>query len=235
MKKQTIVKIRTTVLCMLFSSAFLISRSQNCNYAKVLNTAPFTIDVLETKWQTFTADPGFKILADAVAKQGFIRIAKNEKAAWGFSASYISDSVLGTSPQQAVVCSYDFYRKTSTGIQMCSMIWRKVGGTTYKSYIVFPVGETNFYTAIEKSTEFYIDDNNTIQQAHSFGKCWANCVFKRFSATNCAAAMAACGGAAAGLVSLSIGVTTPIALGIFGGCAGIFCLAPLAICAAYCL
>jgi hypothetical protein len=235
MKKQTIQIIKIMLMIIPFLTSVYKAQSQYCNFSKVLNTTPFTVSELESKWQTFTSDPGFKILADAVTKQGFIRIAKNEKTAWGFNSKYISDSVLGTSVQEALVCTYDFYRKTTSGIQMCSMVWRKVGGTTYKSYIVFPVGENDFYTAIEKSTEFFVDENNTIQQAHSFGKCWARCVFKRFSATNCAAAMAACGAAAAGLVALGIGVTTPIALGIFGGCAGVFCLAPLAICAAYCL
>src|SRR5438105_5590903 len=157
MKKQTIQTIKIMLMgIIMFLSVVYKAQSQNCNFSKVINTTPFTLDQLESKWLTFTSDPGFKILADAVAKQGFIRIAKNEKTAWGFNASYISDSVLGTSPQQAVICTYDFYRKTTAGVQMCSMVWRKVGGTTYKSYIVFPVGETNFYTAIEKSTEFFI-------------------------------------------------------------------------------
>jgi hypothetical protein len=231
MKKRTI----PLLLLVILTSVMYQAQSQNCNFSKVVSTKPFSINELESKWQTYTKDAGFKILADAVAKEGFIRIAKNEKAAWGFAAGYISDSVLGTSQQEAEVCSFDFYKKTADGIQMCSMVWRKVGATVYKAYIIFPVGEKDFATAMDKSTEFYVDENNSIQKAHSFGKCWAKCLFKRFSATNCTTAMAACGAASAGLVAAGIGVTTPIALGIFGGCAGIFCLAPLAICAAYCL
>lgn len=222
------------VTIVIFSSVSGI-QAQNCNFSKVVNTNVFSIDVLERKWEGYIRDAAFKTLVDEVKRQGFIRIEKNEKTAWGFDAKYISDSVLGTSEQNAEVCSFDFYKKTATGVQMCSMVWRKVGGTAYKAFIIFPVGEKDFTTAMDKSTEFYADENNKIQRAHSFGKCWSKCVFKRFSASNCAGALASCGGAAAGLVALGIGVTTPIALGIFGACAGIFCLGPLAICAAYCL
>ncbi len=231
--KKPIARILLSVV--VFLSAVFCGKAQNCNYSKVVNTNVFNISTLEKKWEGYIRDAGFKALLDEVKSQGFIRIDKNEKAAWGFDAKYISDSVLGTSEQNAEVCSFDFYRKTTGGVQMCSMVWRKVGGTAYKAYIIFPVGEKDFSTAMDKSTEFYADDNNKVQRAHSFGKCWSKCVFKRFSATNCAGAMAACGGAAAGLVGLGIGVTTPIALGIFGACAGVFCLGPLAICAAYCL
>lgn len=228
--------ISKIVLVTVIVFGFIVSgKSQNCNYSKVVNTNVFSIDILEKKWEGYTKDMGFKLLLDEVKKQGFVRIEKNEKTAWGFDAIYISDSVLGTSEQNAEVCSFDFYKKTATGIQMCSMVWRKVGGTVYKAYIVFPVGEKDFTTAMDKSTEYYADENNKIQKAHSFGKCWSKCVFKRFSASNCAGALASCGGASAALVALGIGITTPIALGIFGVCAGVFCLSPLAICAAYCL
>lgn len=211
------------------------AKSQNCNFSKVTGTNVFSIDVLEKKWTGYIQDAAFKVLLEDVKRQGFTRIEKNEKTAWGFDANYIADSVLGTSEQEAEVCSFDFYKKTATGVQMCSMVWRKVGGTIYKAYIIFPVGEKDFVTAMDKSMEFYADENNKIQRAHSFGKCWSKCVFKRFNATNCASSMAACGAVAAGLTVAGIGVTTPIALGIFGACAGVFCLAPLAICAAYCL
>jgi hypothetical protein len=210
-------------------------QAQNCNLSKVVNTKVFTLTELESKWASYVKDVEFKTLVDAVTSQGFIRIAKNEKTAWGFDADFVSDTVLGTSAQNAEVCSFDFYKKTSGAIQMCSMVWRKVGGTIYKAYIIFPVGEADFAKAMEKSTEYFINDNGKVELAHSFGKCWAKCLFKRFSATNCASSMAACGAAAAGLTAAGIGVTAPIALGIFGGCAGVFCLAPLAICAAYCL
>lgn len=235
MKKTTFKVIRLLLALVVCSVLAFNAKAQNCNFSKVVKTNVYSISVLEKKWEAYAKDAGFKVLLEEVKKQGFTRIEKNEKTAWGFDATYIADSVLGTSEQDAEVCSFDFYKKTAAGVQMCSMVWRKVGGTTYKAYIIFPVGEKDFVTAMEKSTEFYADENNKIQKAHSFGKCWAKCVFKRFNATGCSGAMAACGAAAAGVAVAGIGVTTPIALGIFGACAGVFCLAPLAICAAYCL
>lgn len=235
MKKLIFQTTRLLLALIMCSVMVFNAKSQNCNFSKVINTNVFSIDVLEKKWTGYTQDPGFKVLLDDVKRQGFTRIEKNEKTAWGFDANYIADSVLGTSEQDAEVCSFDFYKKTAGGVQMCSMVWRKVGGTIYKAYIIFPVGEKDFVSAMDKSTEFYADENNKIQKAHSFGKCWSKCVFKRFNATGCASAMAACGAAAAGLTVAGIGVTTPVALGIFGACAGVFCVAPLAICAAYCL
>jgi hypothetical protein len=235
MKKRN---FQIVIACIFLLTAAMFNSSlmaQGCNNSKVVNTSVFPIAKLETKWTSYVADKGFATLLAAVKKEGFIRIEKNEKAAWGFDAGFIADTSLGTSEQKAEVCSFDFYRKTDKGVQMCTMVWRKVGSEIYKAYIVYPVGEKNIQTALEKSDEFYVDENNKIQKAHSFGKCWAKCVFKRFNATACSSAMAACGGAAAGLTLAGIGVTTPIALGIFGACAGVFCLAPLAICAAYCL
>jgi len=230
-----LTKIKMLLALIVFSVTAFNVHAQNCNYSKMVNTKVFPIEVLEKKWDTYIKDPGFKALLDEVKSQGFIRIAKNEKAAWGFDAKFISDTLLGTSQQEAEICSFDFYRKTEKDVQMFTMVWRKVGGTVYKAYILFPEGEKNIETALNRSTEFYADENNKIQKAHSFGKCWAKCVFKRFNAVACTGAMAACGGAAAALTVAGIGVTTPTALGIFGACAGVFCLAPLAICAAYCL
>jgi len=229
------IKRISTMLVVIFSIISYTGQAQNCNNGKILDHKQFDLRTLESKWDTYVKNPGFKALLEEVKSQGFTRIEKNDKTAWGFKADFVSDAELGTSPQEAEVCAFDFYKKTPGGGQLCSMLWRKVGGTIYKAYIIFPEGEKDAARSFEKSIEYYADENNKIQRAHSFGKCWAKCIFKRFSATNCAGAIVACGAAAAGLTALGLGITTPVALGIFGACAGIACLYPLAICAAYCL
>jgi hypothetical protein len=226
-------------ICMITIAMIAITCSQataqDCNNGKVLNHKQFDLNTLEGKWSTYITNPGFKALLNEVKAKGFKRLEKNDKMSWGFSADIISDTELSTSPQQSEVCAFDFYKKTATGVQFCSMLWRKVGGTVYKAYVIFPEGEKDFSTAFEKSIEYYADDNNKIQKAHSFGRCWSRCLDRRFSSSKCAGAIVGCGAAAAGLVGLGIGVTTPIALGVFGVCAGITCLFPLASCAARCL
>lgn len=227
--------IHITFILLIFLSLSPALVNGQCGTAKFTSTTAYSIDVLEQKWAAYVNDPGFKNLLLAVSKQGFVRIANNNKAAWGFKGSYIPDSLNNNGVQPTEICAFDFYKKTATGGQMCSMVWRKVGGTVYRAYIIFPEGITDFAKAFEASTEFYADENNQIQKAQSFGKCWARCLRRDFKASNCVNAMISCGTAAATLTTLGIGVTTPIALGIFGSCAGVFCLLPLAICAAVCL
>jgi hypothetical protein len=231
--KKNALKLITTLLLIVLS--YSNSIAQDCMFSKITNSNQYKIDKLESKWQDYLNDPGFKVVVEYVKKMGFIRIDKNDKAAWGFDANFILDSTLGTSEQYAEFCGFDFYKKTDKGVQMCSIIWREVGNTIYKACIIFPEGEKDAKTTFEKSTEFYVDKNNKIQLAHSFGKCWAKCVFKKLKSSKCAAAIAVCGAAAGGLVLAGVGVTTPVAIGIFAVCASWDCIMPLAICAAYCL
>lgn len=209
--------------------------SQECTFGKVQMKKQFSLAELESKWAIYLKDPGFKAVADNLAGLGFKRIANNDKFAWGYTGSFTSDTVLGTSPQPVEVCVFDYYKKTATGGQMATVVWRKVSETIYKAYILFPEGVKDVATSMERSLEYYADNTNKIQKADSYGKCWSKCVFKRFNATNCAGAITACAGAAAAAAAAGIGVTTPIALGIFAACAGVFCLYPLAVCLAYCL
>ena len=228
----TIKSISTFVICALLATISLKTTAQDCT-GKITNHKQFDIKTLESKWTTYTRNPGFKILLDDVKRQGFTRIENNERTAWGFDADFTIDPAL-SSPQDTEICAFDFYKKTSTGVQFCSMLWKKVGGTLYRAYIIFPEGEKDVAKAFEKSQEFFVDENNKIQKAKSFGRCWSRCLDKRFSSANCAGAMVVCGAAAGGLVLAGIGVTTPIALGAFAFCAGITCLFPLATCAAAC-
>ncbi len=231
--KKSFLKL-LTFIALMFSFA-TTAQAQDCMFSKISNSNQYKIDKLESKWQAYLNDPGFKTVTDYVKKLGFVRINNNEKAAWGFEAKFVLDTTLGTSEQYAEFCGFDFYKKTDKGVQMCSVIWREVGNTIYKACIIFPEGEKDPKTALEKSQEFYADKDNKLQLAHSFGKCWAKCVFKRTSSTKCAAAIVVCGAAAGGLVAAGLGVSTPFAIGAFSVCAGWVCILPLAICAAYCL
>jgi hypothetical protein len=231
--KKNMFKLMTALLMLVLSYSNTIA--QDCMFSKITNSNQYKIDKLESKWQDYLNDPGFKAIFEYVKKMGFTRIAKNEKAAWGFDANFVLDSTLGTSEQYAEFCGFDFYKKTDKGIQMCSIIWREVGNTIYKACIIFPEGENDSKIALEKSQEYFADKNNKIQLAHSFGKCWAKCVFKRLNSTKCAAAIVGCGAAAGGLTLAGLGVTTGFAIGVFAVCASWSCIMPLAICAAYCL
>ena len=176
----------------------------------------------------------FKLLIAEVKKNGFKRIDKNEKTAWGYSGKLLRDSTKESVSDDVEICLFDFYKKTANGAQTLTMVWRRVGNETYKCYMEFPENEKNGETAMNKAVEYTVDNSGNITLAHSFSRCWSSCVFTRFSATNCGAAVLACSAAAAALVAAGLGVTIPVAAATMLSCAGVFCLSPLTICLAYC-
>lgn len=209
-------------------------KSAGAERSKIDKMHTFNLNELEGKWDKYTKDPNFKILLAKVKSEGYIRLDKNEKTAWGYSGSLLRDSTKKSAGDEVEICVFDFYRKTKGGAQTLTMVWRQVGTDIYKCYMEFPENEKNGEAALEKAVEYSVDQNGKIALEHSFSRCWSRCVFTRFSATGCAAAMVACGGGAAALVAAGVGVTLPVAMGIMLGCAGVFCLSPLAICLAFC-
>src|SRR2546430_6280828 len=71
----------------------------------------FNLSELEKNWSTYTKDKGFSILLAEVKKNGFERLANNERTAWGISGHFKGHKTVE-------VCGFDFYKKTPTGIQM---------------------------------------------------------------------------------------------------------------------
>lgn len=232
MKK--IMLVNRLFIILLLTGYSLLTYAQDCSFGKIENMKAFTINQLDQQYNRYNTNAGFKAVTKQMATLGFKRLVGKKEFAWGYTGHMIYDTVLGTSPQPVEICVFDFYKKTPTGAQMASVIWRKVGGAVYKCYIIFPEGEKDIEKAFERSIEYYADTNNKLVKAKSFGRCWAKCVFKRFKASNCGRDIFTCAGAAAAAAAAGIGVTTPLALGIFGLCSSIFCLHPLAICLAYC-
>ena len=211
-----------------------LEKSAGAEKSKVDKLKVFNLNELEGNWTKYTKDPNFKILLDDLKKKGFTRIEKNEKTSWGYEGKLLRDSLVSSVSEAVEICAFDFHKKTATGGQMASMVWRKVGNEIYKCYMIFPENDKDTQNALEKTQEFTVTENGKIEPSNSLGRCWSKCVFERFSAFGCAGAMALCTGAAVGLVAAGLGVTTGVALAILFSCAGVFCLSPLAICLAYC-
>ena len=187
-----------------------------------------------TNWGKYMKDADFKLLVANLKQEGFKKADEHENFSWGYSGKLVKDSTqAGATGENVEISVFDFYKKTANGFQLASIIWRNVGGDIYKASMVYPENEKEIQPALEKAVEKTVE-NGKIVLAHSLSRCWSNCVFSRFTAINCAAALTVCGGAAVALVALSLGVTQGAALAVLAGCAGTFCLLPLAICLAYC-
>lgn len=137
------------------------------------NFPAFSNSQLKTKWAEFQKDKSFSLLQSEVARKGFKR-AESEKSQWGFEGEMIDRS--GKS-QKVLFCVYDFVKpgKAKGSKQTCSMIWRKVGDSVYKAYVVLPEGEKNIEKALDASEEWYADAKG-IHKANSWGKCFKKCV-----------------------------------------------------------
>jgi len=149
-------------------------KSAGSEKAKIHKMHNFSLDELEGKWAKYSADPSFKLLIAEVKKNGFKRIDKNEKTAWGYSGKLLRDSTKESVSDDVEICLFDFYKKTANGAQTLTMVWRRVGSETYKCYMEFPENEKNGETAMNKAVEYTVDNNGNITLAHSFSRCWSS-------------------------------------------------------------
>ena len=209
-------------------------KSAGAQKSTIKNMRVFKKNDNDANWGKYIKDADFKLLVQNLKQEGFKKADEHENFSWGYSGKLIKDSTQGTSTGEDVEISvFDFYKKTSAGFQLASIIWRNVGGDIYKASMVYPENEKELQPALVNAVEKTVE-NGKIALAHSLSRCWANCVFSRFTAVNCVAALTVCGGAAAALVALPLGVTQGAALAVLAGCAGVFCVLPLAVCLAYC-
>lgn len=195
----------------------------------IYNRKDFTYSEMKANWSNFSNDAAWKVVVAEMKRQGF-SLLDNENTMWGMAGYAINP--LTRTKEAVVFCAFDFYKKGYDGL--ASMVWIKKGGKTYKCCITFPQNEKNADSAFAKSIEYYVDGNNTLQKAKSFGRCWrrackANCP------SFCLSAITTCGGVAIALATAGLGITTPVAIGIFAGCAGVTCGGCLAVQALSCL
>ena len=209
-------------------------KSAGAQKSTIKNMRVFKKNDNDANWGKYMKDADFKLLVQNLKQEGFKKADEHENFSWGYSGKLIKDSTQSASAGEDVeICVFDFYKKTAGGFQLASIVWRNVGGDIYKASMVYPENEKELQPALVNAVEKTVE-NGKIVLAHSLSRCWANCVFSRFTALNCAAALTVCGGAAVALVALPLGVTQGAALAVLAGCAGAFCVLPLAICLAYC-
>lgn len=167
---------------LLVNSIIIITASRGQDVQKVLteattpsqsNIAFFTPEELTKKWAEFMKDKSWIALEKDVASKKFHRIL-NKEASWGFTGTIINDK---NEKVPAIFCAFDFL-DTANIKQGCSMIWTKVGTKSYKSYLIFPSGETkDFNRKFGMSEEWFVDESTaTVQKAHSWGKNFLKCV-----------------------------------------------------------
>jgi hypothetical protein len=170
------------IMLLITSSITLASTSRGQDFKKALTEATtpsqnninfFSPEELTKKWEEFMKDKSWITLAKDVASKKFHRIL-NKEASWGFNGTIINDK---GEKVPAIFCAFDFL-DTANIKQGCSMVWTKVGNKSYKSYLIFPSGETkDIERKFGMSEEWFVDEaTGTIQKAHSWGKNFIKCV-----------------------------------------------------------
>lgn len=128
----------------------------------------FMPEELEENWKKFTSDKEFKILIANLDKKGFVRI---KDAKWGFKGTVLENK----KKVDALFCVFDCVNKKNPNI-IASVIWRKVGKSSYKAYLLFPEEGKTLDEKLDKKEEWYIASNGDIKKANSWGTCFKKCV-----------------------------------------------------------
>lgn len=208
----------------------------------------FSPDEMTKLWEKFGGDEDWKLLTGEVRGRKFKRYEVKE-GSWGFSGTVVDEK---GKKVPVMFCAYDFYNPNEKEGQGCSMVWRQVGDQIYKAYLVFPVGEKSMDKALLLSEEWF-SSGGKIQKAHSFGRCFRNCIggntasvvlegpfgfktlVKADCKNSCLAGVAICGGVTAILSVASGGLGVPATIAVFFGCAGVACAPCFAACALGCM
>jgi hypothetical protein len=169
---QTLLKKITMLTAAgLLIASVVLAQSPNVN--KRDSFPALSTKQLKMKWTEFQKDKAFTLLMAEVKRKGFKQV-DNEKAQWGYEGELTDKAGKN---QKVLFCIYDFAKpgKDKRYVQTCSMIWRKVGDSIYKAYVVLPEGVTNVEKALEASDEWYADEKG-VHKANSWGKCFKKCV-----------------------------------------------------------
>ena len=222
---------------------------------KMLEEAPsLSESELNELWTSFSNEKDFGALLKNVHEKGFEKI-KAKEAAWGYKGEFIGKDNKVT---PFLFCVYDFYNPKSKSGQGCTMVYKRLGNSTYKAYIVFPEGEKDVKKAFAGSKEWYVDPEAKVQVAHSWSKCFPACVsssgklpgldvdikngkvqigkstYSISCLGTCGFAAAICGSLVTAITIATGGVTVPVAVAVLLGCAGP-CAGCLALCAIGCM
>lgn len=219
------IKLAAIILFTGIAAAFTQVKAQDSVYSKKV----YTYTEMKTNWSNFSTDPGWKTVISDLRAKGW-ELINHEKTMWGMEG-YVIDSLTRTK-QRVVFCAFDFGKKGYNAF--ASAVWLKRGEKMYKASIVFPSAEKDVETAFLNSVELYVDPFNKLQKANSFGRCWRR-ESRKDCPSFCLSSITTCATAAATLAAAGLGITTPVAIGIFAGCAGFGCVGCLAVQAIQCL
>lgn len=216
---------------LLLTLLILISMPTICFSQKMVKMCNLTPAELQAKFNSLSGEAGMKVLQSELTGRRFSKLS-TEGTSYGFTGTF-SDETGKVVPVEFY--AFDYYNRSTH--QMGSIIWRNNGKSIYKAYLTFKAGEKDFGDAMETSVEMYVDGNNKIQKASSFGRCWKRCVFKNCVGW-CVGAISICAAATATLAIASAGPTAGIGVGaavaIFAGCAGVTCGTCFGVCAVGC-
>jgi hypothetical protein len=169
----------------------------------------FSPKQMNALWDRFATDQAWQVVAQEAKQRGLARV-RDEKAAWGFEGTTADG-------QEVLICLYDLAGKDAKGSTRATVVWAKVGKEVYKAIIVLDNAK-DFDQAVEKSLELYVDKNQKLQKANSFGRCLRRRLRDQCGAT-CLASAVGCALSPFGLAS-----SVACFAAICGGCATIAAL-----------
>jgi hypothetical protein len=138
----------------------------------------FSPKEMDMMWEKFSTDKAWQVIAKEADAKGFKKIT-NKEASWGFEGELKTKE---GKVEKVVFCTFDFLNPKNIK-QGCSMVWGKVGDKSYKAYLIFPEGVTDPEKKFEQSLEWYVDANNKVQKANSWGRCFRRCMQRGVAAT----------------------------------------------------
>jgi hypothetical protein len=142
--------------------AGLATRAQAQIEVRLAKQTLFSPKQMNALWDRFATDQAWQVVAQEAKQRGLARV-RDEKAAWGFEGTT-------TDGQEVLICLYDLAGKEAKGGTRATVVWAKVGKAVYKAIIVLD-SDKDFDQAVEKSLELYVDKNQKLQKANSFGRC----------------------------------------------------------------
>jgi hypothetical protein len=202
------MKLIVGLLLGLLAWAGLATRAQAQGDLKLAKQTLFNPKQMNALWDRFATDQAWQVVAQEAKQRGLARV-RDEKAAWGFEGTT-------TDGQEVLICLYDLAGKEAKGSTRATVVWAKVGKEVYKAIIVLDNAK-DFDQAVEQSLELYVDKNQKLQKANSFGRCLRRRLRDQCGAT-CLASAVGCTG------FIAVGGYLACLTAICGGCATIAAL-----------
>lgn len=165
----------------IFSFLIFISNTSSAQEsAEFANHEALNKDAMSLQWKNFSTDKKWMVLINEMKKKGYAKIT-DEKNQWGITGK--------TKNGETVICCIFDFENSKKG--KGSLVWFDCGKKSYKAYILYSGNHKTSEEALEKSIEYYVNDELILTKANSIGRCLRNRI-KDQCGNTCLASGAGC-------------------------------------------